>query len=166
MADENEKVEGASAKPLIDMKILVVFGVVIVLAVFLTTFAVNKFLAPTAPQTASQNNSEASSSTGAIISAGTEIITNLADKDESRYIKFNLAFEVTDTKLAADKEKVKELEAPIRHVVLSILVKKTSQDVKGSEGFNKLTKEIQDELNKKVFKGKLKQVYIQDFAVQ
>lgn len=165
MAEENEKVEEITPKPSVDLKMLIIFGVIIIVAVFVATFAVNKLIAPSTAKTSGNETKSESVAAGTAIEIGEPIITNLADKDGASYIKINLSVEVSDAKLTA-KDTAKGLIAPVRNTVIMVLRKKTSQDVKGYEGFIKLRKELKDELNKNVFKGKLVQVNISDFAVQ
>lgn len=165
MPEENEKSETATPKFALDMKMLIIFGLIIIVAVFATTIIAIKFVAPTTTESTTKNNTSAEVATGSILTVGEDIMTNLADKETDRYIKFKLALEVSDAKLVA-KDKAKELEAPIRHEVLLVLRKKTAADLQGSDGFTKLAKELKDDLNKNVLKGKLLHVYISDLVVQ
>lgn len=165
MAEDNENVEVTTPKAPVDMKMLIIFGVIIVVAVFVATIVVNKLIAPPTSKTTASETTTGTVASGNSIAIGDAIITNLADKDGSTYVKINLSLEVSDAKLTA-KETAKTLVDPVRNTVILVLRKKTSQDVKGYEGLNKLRKELKDELNKNVFKGNLVQVNISDFAVQ
>lgn len=158
--EREEKVEREVKNPL-SLKVLIIFGLVLVLAVGGVVFAVVKFMLPQS-QTATQETKK-EEVVGSSLDAG-EFITNLADKDDVRFIKVKVVLELNETKI--DNEKMKEKEGAIRDTILSILRKKTSDEVQGSEGLSKLRGEIKDALNKKVFGGKLMNVYFTDFVVQ
>ncbi|MDN5293740.1 MAG: flagellar protein FliL [Eubacteriales bacterium] len=158
--EKEEKVEKKVKNPL-SLKVLVIFGLVVVLAAGGVTFAVVKFILPQSQPATQETKKEEVA--GSYLDAG-EFITNLADKDEVRFIKIKVVLELSETKI--DDEKMKEKEGVIRDTILSIVRKKTSDEVHGSEGLSKLRGEIKEALNKKVFGGKLMNVYFTDFVVQ
>jgi len=94
-------------------------------------------------------------------SPGKEFLTNL--KDSGRYIKVTIDLEV------ADKKNLKPLEertSEIRDTIISVLRNKTSEEIEGSEGQNKLKQEIIDSLNNMLGQKIIVNVYFNDFVVQ
>lgn len=90
-----------------------------------------------------------------------DLITNL--KDDNRYIKINVEFEINDKKV---EEELKEKNAVIRNAIIAILRNQTSNQVAGSEGQDKIRQLILSKVNAILQRGKVVNVYFDNFIVQ
>jgi len=89
-------------------------------------------------------------------------VTDLADKDRLRYVDVTIAIAVVDAKALED---TKKRESQIRAIILSQLRERTSADLAGARGKDRLADTLSQPLNDllgEVFKG----VYITDLVVQ
>jgi flagellar protein FliL len=90
-------------------------------------------------------------------------IVNLADTDQSRYLKIRLNLEGNSRE--QNEEYTKRLPQ-IKDTVLSILGKKTHQELLDSAGKEKLKEEILKNLNPKMLGLQFKAVYYTEFVIQ
>lgn len=151
MADNIE-----SKKRLDLKKILFMFIVIIFLLALTGTIAY--LIAIKASQPEAKTNIE--NVKGKYIYPGGEYLTNLADKG---YIKLTIEFELEN------KEMIKELDkrkAEIRDRVNFVLRSKTSEDIKGDTGMEKLGNSIKKELNMLLKQGRVLDVYFTSIIVQ
>lgn len=103
-----------------------------------------------------------------------EFVVNLADANESRYLKVNLVLEVE----GMPKEKGGEggeggegqspEEAKARDAIITVLTKKHYNELLSEEGKNKLKESLKSELDKALKEKKIKveDVYFTSFAMQ
>ena len=92
-----------------------------------------------------------------------EIVVNLADTDTMRYAKVTPAFGFLE-KLADDK--AKEKEAILRDTVISVLTRKTFQELHRREGIPGVKKEILAATRARVHDATIVEVYFEGFAMQ
>lgn len=90
-------------------------------------------------------------------------IVNLADTDQSRYLKIRLNLEGNSRE--QNEEYAKRLPQ-IKDTVLSILAKKTHQELLDSAGKEKLKEELLKTLNPKLAGFQFKAVYYTEFVIQ
>ncbi|MBI5584048.1 MAG: flagellar basal body-associated FliL family protein [Deltaproteobacteria bacterium] len=90
-------------------------------------------------------------------------IVNLADTDQSRYLKIRLNLEGNGRE--QNEEYAKRLPQ-IKDTVLAILSKKTHQELLDSTGKEKLKTEILNHLNPKMAGFQFKAVYYTEFVIQ
>ena len=89
-------------------------------------------------------------------------MTNLADKDRLRYIKFSVALGLR----TAESEQIAEGAAPqVRDVVLSQVRELTSSDLSGADGKERLAQTIKTGLDA-VLPGHVTRVYVTDMVIQ
>jgi flagellar FliL protein len=93
-------------------------------------------------------------------------LVNLADKDESRYVKASFKLGLGGEKEAEELGKNSVFLAATRDAIISILTSKTSEELLTAEGKDALRKEILTKVNVLMAKGKVQEVYIVDFVVQ
>ena len=99
---------------------------------------------------------------GVEVEVGT-FIANLADKDADRYIKVTIVMEVQDEKV---KEEATKRMPQIKDSINTLLFTKTSEDLKSSEGIEKLKEEIIRRINAILPTGGVKDVYFTEFIIQ
>lgn len=90
-----------------------------------------------------------------------DLITNL--KDANRYIKVNIELEFADKKV---ENELKEKNAVIRNAIISILRSQTANQVSGAEGQERMRKLILSKINEILQRGKIVNVYFDNFIVQ
>lgn len=90
-------------------------------------------------------------------------IVNLADTDQSRYLKIRLNLEGNSRE--QNEEYAKRLPQ-IKDTILSLLSKKTHQELLDSAGKEKLKEEILKSLNPKMAGFQFKAVYYTEFVIQ
>ncbi|MHB9145599.1 MAG: flagellar basal body-associated FliL family protein [Symbiobacteriia bacterium] len=92
-----------------------------------------------------------------------EFLTNLADPSGRAVIHIKVEMMVEDDKIVT---KLNADTAAIRDQVLRILRSKSVSDLSGEAGFDNLENEIKNRLNVAVADGKIRELYLTDFAVQ
>ncbi len=90
-------------------------------------------------------------------------IVNLADKDADRYLKINIFLEIENERVKMELEK----RLPqIKDAITTLLITKTSEDLKTSEGMELLKEEIIKRVNAILPLGGVKNVYFTEFVIQ
>lgn len=90
-------------------------------------------------------------------------IVNLADKDADRYLKINIFLEIENEQVKMELEK----RLPqIKDAITTLLITKTSEDLKTSEGMELLKEEIIKRVNAILPLGGVKNVYFTEFVIQ
>jgi flagellar FliL protein len=100
-----------------------------------------------------------------------EFVVNLADRDESHYLKVNLVLEVEGKpKEGGEKEGEGAEESPevakIRDTVITTLTTRKYNDLLSDKGKTKLKNEMKQELGKSVEGLKVANIYFTSFAMQ
>jgi len=90
-------------------------------------------------------------------------VVNLADAGGKRYLRVGMVLELKDAGLTWE---VEENLPHIRDKILMILPSKTFDAVKTFEGKMALKSEIMNELNSLLKKGKISNLYFEEFVVQ
>jgi flagellar protein FliL len=90
-------------------------------------------------------------------------IVNLADTGPGRYLKIRIDLE---SNLPQANEEYNKRLPQLRDAVLAIVARKTSQEISGAEGKNKLREEITLRLNQGVLQFKFKTLYFTEFIIQ
>ena len=92
-----------------------------------------------------------------------EFVVNLADPQESRYLKVQISLEVI-----ADKEskKLEEEKPRLRDAVITVISQKKYHQLLTAEGKAQLKEEIKKACNKTLGHKKIHQVLFTDFAMQ
>jgi len=91
-----------------------------------------------------------------------EFVTNLADKDRLRYIKFSVALGLRSS---ASEAIAKEAAPQVRDVVLSQVRELTSKDLGGADGKERLAQAIKEGLDG-LLPGHVTRVYVTDMVIQ
>jgi len=92
-----------------------------------------------------------------------ELIVNLADEDEDRYLKIGIAVELENPKAA---QEISSREAIIKDALISMLSSKQSAEISVAEGKEELRKELVEKLNTLLPTKGVKGVYFTDFVIQ
>lgn len=157
MAEENSS--EVKQKLGLDLKIILIGLVIFLVAMGASYFLMKSLMAPLMPQEEEKNSKEVLS--GGLVSAG-EFTTNITDVAGNRYLKVEVTIEVKDEKAV---ESVTEFMPIIQDTILSILSKKTAADL-DAHNRDQLKEEIKAELNKKLGKGYIKNIYFTNFIMQ
>jgi len=91
-------------------------------------------------------------------------LVNLADADESRFVKGTFKLGLAEE--LSEKEDNTVAIAAMRDSIITLLSSKTADQILTSEGKNKLREEIRDRVNSVAPKMKVLEVFIVDFVVQ
>lgn len=91
-------------------------------------------------------------------------LVNLADKEESRFVKATFQLGLAEEMKEEGKETVST--AAMRDSIITLLTSKTSEQILTSQGKDKLREEIRARINAVAPKMKVSEVYIVDFVVQ
>ena len=90
-------------------------------------------------------------------------VVNLADKDADRYLKINIVLEIENEQVKMELEK----RLPqIKDAITTLLITKTSEDLKTAEGMELLKEEIIKRVNALLPLGGVKNVYFTEFVIQ
>ncbi|RUM50582.1 MAG: flagellar basal body protein FliL [Hydrogenothermus sp.] len=90
-------------------------------------------------------------------------VVNLADKDADRYLKINIVLEIENEQVKMELEK----RLPqIKDAITTLLITKTSEDLKTAEGMELLKEEIIKRVNAILPLGGVKNVYFTEFVIQ
>jgi flagellar FliL protein len=90
-------------------------------------------------------------------------IANLADPNQSRYLKIRISLESKEIKVNEEYEK----RLPqLRDMILTLLSSKSYKDISDSEGKNRLREEITSRLNQLLSSFQVKAVYFTEFMIQ
>jgi flagellar FliL protein len=90
-------------------------------------------------------------------------IVNLADPNQSRYLKIRISLESKEIKVNEEYEK----RLPqLRDMILTLLSSKSYKDISDSEGKNRLREEITSRLNQLLSSYQVKAVYFTEFMIQ
>jgi len=91
-----------------------------------------------------------------------EFVTNLADTDRLRYIKFSVALGLRSS---GSEEIAREAAPQVRDVVLSQVRELTSKDLSGADGKERLAQAIKEGLDG-LLPGHVTRVYVTDMVIQ
>jgi len=90
-------------------------------------------------------------------------VVNLADKDADRYLKINIVLEIENEQVRIELEK----RLPqIKDAITTLLITKTSEELKTAEGMELLKEEIIKRVNAILPLGGVKNVYFTEFVIQ
>ena len=90
-------------------------------------------------------------------------VVNLADKDADRYLKINIVLEIENEQVKIELEK----RLPqIKDAITTLLITKTSEELKTAEGMELLKEEIIKRVNAILPLGGVKNVYFTEFVIQ
>lgn len=92
-----------------------------------------------------------------------EFIINLSDTGYRRYLKTSLVLEFNVKEIASEVDKN---NYKIRDAIINLLASKSFEDIKTEEGKTKLKKELVEEINQHLVKGKIKNLYWTEFVIQ
>lgn len=157
MAEENSS--EVKQKSGLDLKIILVGLVIFLVAMGASYFLMKSLMAPLMPKDETKSAEEVLS--GGLVSAG-EFTTNVNDVAGNRYLKVEVSIEIKDKN---SEETINEFMPVIRDTILTILSSKTAADLDAQNRDN-IKEEIKAELNKKLGKGYIKQVYFTNFIMQ
>lgn len=144
----------------LDIKIILVGVLILLVAIGASYFLMKSLMAPLMPpkvETSSKTSLEA-----ATLVAVPEFTTNISDGAGNRYLKVEVSVELGDKQNA---ESVKTFMPIIRDSILTILTSKTVADLDVRNRAN-IKQEIQVELNKKMGKDFIKNIYFTNFIMQ
>ncbi len=157
MAEEKEEV--VKEKSGLDIKIILVGLLIFLVAMGASYFLMKSLMAPLMPKTEEKTKGEVVS--GGLVKVG-EFTTNIADVGGNRYLKVEVSIEISDK---TKSESVAEFMPVIQDGVLSIISSKTVADLDIRNREN-LKKEIKNDLNNKLGKDFVKNVYFTSFIMQ
>ena len=93
-------------------------------------------------------------------------VVNLADADAARYLRIRISLMIDDKAELSHVEENKALQLKLRDVILQMLTQKTSRELIGEEGKNKLREEIRLKVSTFFKKPKVVDVMFTDFVIQ
>ena len=157
MAEENSP--EIKQKSGLDFKIILIGLLIFLVAMGASYLLMKSLMAPLMPQT--EKDVKEVTISGSLVSAG-EFTTNVGDSAGNRYLKVEVSLEVNDKKLA-EAETAKGYMPIVRDSIITILKSKTVADLDDQDA---LKEEIKADLNKKMGKGFVKNVYFTNFIMQ
>jgi flagellar FliL protein len=93
-------------------------------------------------------------------------LVNLADTEESRFVKSSFQLGLTEELSEKEKEKDSVAIAAMRDSIITLLSSKTADQILTPQGKDKLREEIRQRVNAVSSEIKVVEVYIVDFVVQ
>ncbi len=90
-------------------------------------------------------------------------IVNLANVDETRYIKVNIELEIENIKVG---EEIKQKMPLVKDAVITTLSSKRVEDIRSTVGKHQLKQELMSKINATLTSGKAKNVFFTEFVVQ
>jgi flagellar FliL protein len=91
------------------------------------------------------------------------IIVNLADQEAQKYLKVQIALELSSPKL---EEEIKKREPQIKDIIISVLSSKTMADVSNPQGKIALKQEIMKRINLSLVEGEVTDMFFSEFVIQ
>jgi len=99
---------------------------------------------------------------GIMFEVGTFVV-NLSDKDADRYLKVTVILEIENEQV---KQEVEKRLPQIKDSITTLLLTKTSRELRPAEGVERLKEEILRRVNAILPLGGVKNVYFTDFVIQ
>ncbi len=175
MAETEEKEAVPKEKP--KMMLFVLIGLVVVVVVLLIVLLLKDPAPPPQPAQAtattdSQGAEEAAGGSEGSAPAGQEtavhypmdsFIVNLNEADDNRYLKVKLTLELTSPDLVIEIDSKKP---QVRDRILSYLSSLSMADTKGIAGKEAIRENIAKRVNRMLSKGKVRDVFFQEFILQ
>ena len=93
-------------------------------------------------------------------------LVNLADMESTRFLKVTFRLGLDDAKSGEEYTSDPVILAATRDKIISLLSTKTAEEILTLEGKERLRKEIREQVNSILPKGKIVEVFIMDFVVQ
>lgn len=155
MAEENTP--EVKQKSGFDFKIIIAGLIIFLIAMGASYYLMKSLMAPLLPKEETAKEVV----TGNLVEVG-EFTTNIGDITGSRFVKVEVYVEVTGKK---GQETIQEFMPIIKDSILTILSSKTVADLDVRNRDN-LKKEIKDDLNAKLGKNTIKNVYFTNFIMQ
>ncbi len=170
MAEENKEVNGEEQEKKGGKKKLLIFLLIFLIIAGAGGFAAYKFLiakedkSNTPEKKAEKVVKEVNAveQLGIMYDLGTFVV-NLADKDADRYLKITVVLELESDQVRMEVEK----RLPqIKDAITTLLLTKTSEEIKTAEGMELLKEEIIKRVNAILPLGGVKNVYFTEFVIQ
>jgi flagellar basal body-associated protein FliL len=155
----------APPKPKGGMMIWLLGGVVCLAAV------AGGFFAPAYlfPGGAKPNASDAKDAPPSLVPLGEPIIVNLADSQQTRYLRVKLVLVVPAAEEKAVGEALAKKKVFLKDWLISYLSDQTEQSVKGAAGKNRVRREVLDQFNAKLFPTgveRIQDILFEEFQLQ
>jgi flagellar basal body-associated protein FliL len=138
-------------------------------------FAVPHFLSSTSPETVAESSHKDASSKKkhegaalAYVPFG-DVVANLDDHRMMRYVRAKFALSVEKEDSEAVHHLVDENKLVLKNWLIGYLQNKQISEVRGTEGFNRLCREIQEHFNQSLFpdgEEKINEILFEEFNVQ
>jgi len=93
-------------------------------------------------------------------------LVNLADIDSARFVKVTFRLGLDDAKSGEEYASDQVVLAATRDKIITLLSTKSAEDLLTVEGKERLRKEIREQVNAILPKGKIMEVFIMEFMVQ
>ena len=93
-------------------------------------------------------------------------LVNLADIDSARFVKVTFRLGLDDAKSGEEYASDQVILAATRDKIITLLSTKSAEDLLTVEGKERLRKEIREQVNAILPKGKIMEVFIMEFMVQ
>jgi len=162
--EEKEKTKKPSSGNMLQMIILVLLLLVLGLGGFIAWKLVNMEvpLLPGQEQASSQPPEKAERNPGILIDLD-NITVNLADTDDSRFLRVKIKLGVETEE---DKIKVESFQTQTKDLIITLLSSKSFSDVRTAQGKFALKEELAYRINSMVGERMVKNVYFSDFVAQ
>jgi flagellar protein FliL len=98
-----------------------------------------------------------------------EVVANLDDNRMMRYVRAKFALAVEEKECEAVNHLVEEHKTVLKNWLIGYLQNKQVDEVRGTEGFNRIRREIQERFNEILFpegEAKIKEILFDEFNVQ
>jgi flagellar FliL protein len=156
--------EAEAAVPEIRKKSKLVLWLILSAAIVLLSgggfLARRYFLRPTPPP-ASEDKVEVKS-----VMNLESFLVNLADMDSARFVKVTFRLGLDDVKAGEEYANDQVVLAATRDKIITLLSTKSAEDLLTVQGKERLRKEIREQVNAILPKGKITEVFIMEFMVQ
>jgi flagellar protein FliL len=93
-------------------------------------------------------------------------IVNLADQDESRYLRISISVGVGESKTKEEEKIDPLLITRLRNAMLTTLMRKRSDEIRSVEGKAKLKKQLLESAHLAIEEPEVEAIYITDFIIQ
>lgn len=98
-----------------------------------------------------------------------EVVANLDDNRMMRYVRAKFSLSVAEKDAKTIEHTIEENKTVLKNWLIGYLQNKQIEEVRGTDGFNRIRREILDRFNEMLYpggEGKLKEVLFEEFNVQ
>lgn len=143
---------------------LLIILLVLIIAILISVSAFFSYYFFVKPGASTQNTNSSKNIAEKTLALG-EFIVNLADENETKYLKTEVYLAYSDTEAKKIEKEVNNKMPQIKEKISVTLGKKTSENF-NAQYLDKIKKELTDQINTLLDEGKITNVYLNDFIIQ